>query len=105
LPLAFGPDTKPPWLDVDAAIPESCFGSGNRHFNGSGDIEIDEVVTGGSVSDIHVLAIYRDGEGLGAKLFRNWDWLNAGCGERSAGERKHSNHEHTKSTQEVGTCK
>ncbi len=60
-------------------------------FDGAGDVEGREVVTGGGVGDVDRFAIDGDGEGGGTQFRRDGNGLDAGRGW--GGLRKHEEHQ------------
>ena len=103
LAIAHGPDSEPPWLDVDTFIPKAGLSGVDGDGYGACDVEIDEVVAGGGVGYVDWLVVDGDGEGSGAQLRWNGYWLNMRRGENHAGGREHSRQKHTRSTQEAKT--
>jgi len=80
--LADGPDAKPPWLHIHAAIPEARLRGGNCHVNWASYVEIDKLIARRRVRNTHRLAIYCDRECGRTHLLRNRDGINAGRGVR-----------------------
>ena len=63
LPFAHRPNAEPPRFDVDALIPKAGLSRGNGDGDGASDVEVDEVIAGGGVSDVHGLVVDRNREG------------------------------------------
>jgi len=81
--IALCVQAEPPWLDVDAAIPEAIVGRSDSDVNGAGDVEAGEVVAGGDMRDVYRLAVDGDGEGCRLHLGGDGNGLDAGrceCG-------------------------
>jgi hypothetical protein len=103
LTVTHGSDAEPPGFDVDTFIPKARLDSGDGDSYRAGDVEVNEVVTGGGVSYIDGLVADGYRECGGAQFRWNWNRINARGGGDYAGEREHSRQEHTKSTQEART--
>ncbi len=98
--VARSAQTKPPRLDIDAAIPKTGFRGSNRDLDGSGGIEAHEAVIRSRAGHVHALPVYGDGEEAGAHFRGNWRGPDARSGMGDGGKRENGNQQRAKNRQE-----
>ena len=96
-PVALGADAEPPWLNVDAAIPEAGLGCGDLDRDRAAqEIEAHIFIAGGRVRHIDWFSIDFDCEGGGPHFFGDRRGKEARCSRhgnrQNQGETKQSVH-------------
>jgi hypothetical protein len=84
LALPGGPNAEPPRLHIDTTIPEAGRGRGNGHVHRSCYIEVDKLIARRRERHIDFDPIHLDSKCGRPHLCRDWNRINAGCGDAKA---------------------